>query len=154
MTTPVASLPHEASTWTRKLPTWNHRSKRVALDPHSCSKLAAQLVARPSENIACDRLLCIGKDRSGELQKVECCFAASVGLPTRTVIDGGRTHHVACNMARTSAPSTNTLEIDVFGCSAEGSTRPVFCQITLCWTWNQSDVEEKCKCASPCTTLK
>ena len=67
------------------------------------------------------------------------------GRIARTVIDGGRTHHVACNMARTSAPSTNTLEIDVFGCSAEGSTRPVSGQITLCWTWNQSDVEEKCK---------
>ena len=55
---------------------------------------------------------------------------------------------------RTSAPSTNTFEIDVFCCSVDGSTRPVPCQITLCWTWNQSDVEEKCKCASPCTTLK
>ena len=157
MTLPLASLPHEVSTWTRKLPTWEHRSKKVTLDPHSCSKLDAQLVARPSENIASDGLLCIGVDRSGELEKVECCFAAVVGLPTPTVTDGGRNHHVASNMAGTSTPSTNTLEIDVFCCSVDGSARPVSCQITLWWTWNQSDVEEKCKrtsLSSVRTTLK
>ena len=43
-----------------------------------------------------------------------------VGLPTPTVIDWSRTHHVASNMAGTSAPSTNTLEIDVFCCSVDG----------------------------------
>ena len=76
-------------------------------------------------------------------------FYSVVGLPTATFIDGGRTHHVASNVARTSAPSTNTLEIDVFRCSVDGPTRPVSCHLTLCWTWNQSDVEENCKCASP-----
>ena len=65
------------------------KKQKVALDPHSCSKRAAQLVARPCENIACDGLLCKGMDRSGELEKVECCFAAVVGLPTPPVIDGG-----------------------------------------------------------------
>ena len=34
-------------------------------------------------------LLCIVMDRSGELEIVECCFAAVVGLPTPPVIDGG-----------------------------------------------------------------
>ena len=133
--------------------TWKYK---VAL-PHSCSKLAAQLAAYPSENIACDGLLCIDMDRSDELEEVECCFAAVVGLPIPPVIDGGRTHRVANNMAGTGAPSTNTLEIDVVCCSVDGPTRPVSCQITLCWTWNQSDVEEKCKCASLSsvrTTLK
>ena len=98
----------------------NIEVKTVALDPHSYSKIAAQLVARPSENIVCDGLLCIGMDRSGELQKVECCFAAVVGLPTPTVIDGGRTHHVASNMARTGAQSANTLGIDGVCCSVDG----------------------------------
>ena len=88
--------------------------KRVALDPHSYSKRAAQMVASPSENIACDGLLCIGMDRSGELEKIECCFAAVVGLPTPPVIDGGRTRHVASNMAGASAPSTKNFEIDFF----------------------------------------
>ena len=47
-------------------------------------------------------------------------FTSVARLPTPTIIDGGRTHHVACNMAGTSAPSTNTPEIDVFCCSVDG----------------------------------
>ena len=68
-----------------------------------------------------------------------------------------RTHHVASTLAGTGAPSTNNHEIDVFCCSVDGPTRPVSCHITPCWTWNQSDVEEKCQCASLSsvrTTLK
>ena len=80
---------------------------------------------------------------------MSAAFTAVVGSPTQSVIDGGRTHHVAGNMAGTGAPSTNTLEIDVFCCSVDERTRPVSCQITLCWTWNLSEVEENCKRASP-----
>ena len=54
------------------------RKLRVALDPHCCSKSASQLVARPSQNIACGGLLCSGMDSSGR-EKVERCFAAVVG---------------------------------------------------------------------------
>ena len=42
-------------------------------------------------------MLCTGMDRSGELEKVECCFAAVVGLPTQAVRDQGPTHHLASN---------------------------------------------------------
>ena len=52
-----------------------------------------------------------GMDRVS-LRKLSAVFAAVVALPTPTVTDGGRTHHVASNMAGTGAPSTNTLEID------------------------------------------
>ena len=86
--------------------------------------------------------------------KRKCSFTSVVGLPTLT---GAEPTMLPSNMARTGAPSTNTLEIDVFCCSVDGPTRPVSCQITLCWTWNQSDVEQKCKCASLSsvrTTLK
>ena len=55
--------------------------------------------------------------------KRECCFTAVVGLPTPTVIDGGRTHHVASNMAGTSAPSTTgaflTTSDSLSECSVE-----------------------------------
>ena len=37
--------------------------KKVALDPYRCPKRAAQLVARPSESIACDGLMCIRLDK-------------------------------------------------------------------------------------------
>ena len=72
-------------------------------------------------------------------------YTTLVGLPTPPVIDGGRTHRVPSNMAGTSAPSTNNLEIDMFCCSVDVPMRPVSGQITLCWTWNQSDVEERCQ---------
>ena len=60
---------------------------KVALDPHCCSNSASQLVARPPQNIACDGLLCTGMDSSAEREKVECCVAAVIGLPTSPVID-------------------------------------------------------------------
>ena len=57
MATPLATLPHEVSTWTRTSPTWTRRGKTVAIDPHSCSKRASQLLAPPSGSTACDGLL-------------------------------------------------------------------------------------------------
>ena len=95
-----------------------YRSNIVAFDPHSCSKLAAQRVARPSENIACDGLLCIGVNRSGERDQCECYFTTVVGLHTPTVIDGVRTHHVASNMAGTGAPCTKNFVTDVSCCNS------------------------------------
>ena len=155
MTTPLASSPHEVPTWTRKVPTWKHGSKKkLPLIP-----IVVRNSLRNWWHVHLKTLHVMG-----------CCALVWTGLvnvisasailplwsdcPPQPVIDGGRTQHVARNMAGTGAPSTNTLEIDVFCCSVDGPTRPVSCQITLCWTWNQSDVEEKCKCTSPCTTLK
>ena len=60
----------------------------------------------PNGNCRCERDWC------------ECCFITVVGLPTPHVIDGGRTHHVASNMAGTSAPSTKNLLRDVSCCNS------------------------------------
>ena len=86
----------------RHLQSANVKTQKLtaAFGPHSCSKGAAQLVARPIENIACDGWMCTGMDRSGELEEGECCFAAVGGLPTPPVIDGGRTYHVASQHGR------------------------------------------------------
>ena len=101
----------------------------------------------------CER--CPKDDCKSDCAKGKCSFNSVVGLPH--CARHRRTHHVASNLAGTGAPSTNNHEIDVFCCSVDGPTRPVSCHVTPCWTWNQSDVEEKCQCASLSsvrTTLK
>ena len=60
--------------------------------------------------------------------RASACFNTLVGLPAPPVIDGGRTHRVPSNMAGTSAPSTNNLEIDMFCCRVHGPLRPVSCE--------------------------
>ena len=138
--------PHDISTWRSALP----KSVLKTLTP--CYQVLAK------NDLVCEPLVDKTFEKLGEhewrngVQKLYARVNVTIesallplwpGCPPR-----GRTHHVASNMVGTGALSTNTLEIDVFFCSVDGPTRPVSCQITLCWTWNQSDAEEKCKCAS------
>ena len=136
--------PHDISTWRSTLSMFSQKNE--------CEPLADTTFEEPGEH----------EWRNGVQQmnarvnvtKRKCSFTSVVGLP---ILTGAEPTMLPSNMARTGAPSTNTLEIDVFCCSVDGPTRPVSCQITLCWTWNQSDVEQKCKCASLSsvrTTLK
>ena len=101
----------------------------------------------------------------------DCCALVWIGLvtfrrvliylcgwmATPPVIGKVRTHHVACNMARTSAPSTNNFKIDMLCCGVDGPRGPSLVMSRSAGHGTRDDVEKKCQCASPSsvrTTLK
>ena len=64
MTTPLASPLHEVSTWTRKLSTWKHRSKKLPLIRIVVRSALRKWWQVHLKNIACDGLKCIGGENS------------------------------------------------------------------------------------------
>ena len=70
------------------------------------------------------------------------------GCPPRRSSTGAEPTMFAGNMAGTSAPSNNTLEIDMFCRNVDRRTRPVSCQVTLCRTWNRCRGEMQARITS------
>ena len=119
MRTFLASPPHDVSTWNRKLPTWKQSSKKLLLIRIVVRNALRNWCHVHLKTLLCGGLLCIGMDRSGEkLSKLSAVLPLWSDCPLRTVIDGGRTYHVASNMAGTSAPGTKNFLRDVSYCNS------------------------------------